>query len=139
MIRDMFKFLTNFDQSHELYMAAQQELKEAREKENSVSELKTTLKQLSLQFMPIRNRAKEVDQEVAKLEIKLAEMKAEKAELRKSLQDLARRADSSRQILINAEEDRKLFMLKKEQAEKMVRGIERSWESLKADCSQLLL
>lgn len=139
MIRDMFKFLTKFDQSHELYMAAQQELKEAREKENSVSELKTTLKQLSLQFMPIRNRAKEVDQEVAKLEIKLAEMKAEKAELRKSLQDLARRADSSRQILINAEEDRKLFMLKKEQAEKMVRGIERSWESLKADCSQLLL
>ncbi|XP_024017486.1 ubiquitin carboxyl-terminal hydrolase 12 isoform X1 [Morus notabilis] len=133
MVDEMTKFLANFDRSCELYMSAEQELRDAKEMQNSVSRLKTVLKELSFEFTPIRNRAKEVDQEVAELEGQLAERKEEKTKLRTSLEDLAGRASTSRQALINAEQEMKLFMHRKEQAEETVGDIERSWESLKKE------
>lgn len=131
VVHEMTKFLANFDRRRELYMSAQQDLREAKEKQNSVSKLKTTLKDLSLEFVPIRNRANEVDQEVARLERRLAERKEEKAQLKHGLEDLVGRASTSRQALIDAEQEMKLFLHKKEEAEGIVADIERLWESLK--------
>ncbi|PON54711.1 Ubiquitin carboxyl-terminal hydrolase 7, ICP0-binding domain containing protein, partial [Parasponia andersonii] len=86
---------------------------------------------LSSKFTPIRNRADEVDQEIADLERQLAERKAEKAQLWSNLEDLAGNATTSRQDLISAEHDMRQFRLRKEEAEKTVDDVERSWESLK--------
>ncbi|KAL5568700.1 hypothetical protein UlMin_025275, partial [Ulmus minor] len=116
LVEELSWFLYNFDQSCERYMAAKQDIVEAEGKENSVGNLKTNLKQLSHQFMPIMNEAES-----------------------SSLEDLTRQAATSRQTVINAEPDMKLNRLRKKQAEKTVVDMERLWESLKANSSPFLM
>ncbi|KAL5568689.1 hypothetical protein UlMin_025264 [Ulmus minor] len=139
LVEELSWFLSNFDQSCERYMAAKQDIVEAEGKENSVGDLKTNLKQLYHLFMPIRNEAASVDEEIAELERQLTERKVKKARLQCSLEDLTRQAATSRETVINAELDMKLNKLRKEQAEKTVVDMERSWESLKAGSSPFLL
>ena len=125
------EFLAEFDQRCERYEAAQRDLREAQENEDLVSELRTTLRQLSSKFMPVRNQAEAADSEIARLVILLTEMKAKRALLGKRLEDLAGQATTSKQALVSAEEISKLASIKKEQAEKIVGDFQRSWESLK--------
>ncbi|KAL5568694.1 hypothetical protein UlMin_025269 [Ulmus minor] len=139
LVEELSWFLYNFDQSCERYMASKQDIVKAEGKENSVGDLKTNLKQLYHQFMPIRNEAESVDEEIADLERQLTERKAKKAKLQSSLEDLTRQAATSRQTVINAEPDIKLNRLRKKQAEKTVVDMERLWESLKANSSPFLL
>ncbi|PON82556.1 E3 ubiquitin-protein ligase SIN-like [Trema orientale] len=122
------KFLGNFEQ----YTSAQQDLREVQESEKSIRELETTMKQIASEFMLLRNQAEAVDQEVAELERQWTEKKAKKAWLRKSIEDLASRASTSKQALIDAREVIWLLRIKKEQAEKTVSEMERSWEHLKS-------
>lgn len=138
MVDVITKFLDDFDQSCERYVGAEKDLREVEQKEKSIVELKTTLKQLSSKFMPIRNRADKVNREIADLERQLAERKAEKAQLQSNLEELAGKATTSRQALINAEQDLRLFRHKKEEAEKTVGDIERSWKSMKDYCFLIL-
>lgn len=126
MVDKITKFLDEFDKNCEGYILAEQVLKEAEQKENTMNELKTTLKQLSSEFMPIRNQANQVNQEIADLERQLAEKKEEKTQLRNNLEDLARRATTSKQDFINAEQEMRLFKPKKEEAKKMVGDMEMS-------------
>ncbi|KAL5568695.1 hypothetical protein UlMin_025270, partial [Ulmus minor] len=135
LVEELGWFLSNFDQSCDLYMAAKQDIVEVEEKENSVDDLK----QLYHRFMPIRNEAASVDEEIAELERQLTEKKAKKAMLQSSLEDLARQAATSRETVIDAELDMKLNRMRKKQAEKTVVDMERSWESLKAGSSPFLL
>ncbi|XP_024017495.1 ubiquitin carboxyl-terminal hydrolase 12 isoform X2 [Morus notabilis] len=131
-------FLADFDRYCKQYMAAEQDMREAQQKEKSIDELRTTMEKLSLDFTPIRNEAEAVDREITELERELSERKAKKAKLRKNLEDLAGQATSSKQALECAEEDMRQLKLKREQAEKMVGNMERSWKSFKVGCSPLL-
>ncbi|PON54714.1 E3 ubiquitin-protein ligase SIN-like [Parasponia andersonii] len=128
MVNFTTKFLGNFEQ----YTSAQQDLREVQEKEKSIRELETTMKQLVSDFVLLRNQAEAVDQEVAELERRLTEKKAKKAWLRKSLADLAGRAITSKQAFIDAREVMLLLRIKKEQAEKTAGEMESSWEHLKS-------
>ncbi|KAL5568692.1 hypothetical protein UlMin_025267 [Ulmus minor] len=139
LVKELSWFLSNFDQSCERYMAAKQDIVEVEGKENSVDDLKTNLKQLYEQFLPIRNEAASVDEEIAELERQLTERKVKKAMLQSSLEDLTRQAATSRETVINAELDMKLNKVRKEQPEKTVVDMERSWESLKTGSSPFLL
>ncbi|PON54713.1 Ubiquitin carboxyl-terminal hydrolase 7, ICP0-binding domain containing protein, partial [Parasponia andersonii] len=139
MVDKITKFHNEFDQNCERFAHAEQDLKEVEQKESLLGELQTTLKQLSSEFMPIRNQADKVDQDIVDLERQLAEKKAEKAQIWNNLEDLARRATTSKQALINAENEMRLFRPKKEEAEKTVGDMERSWQSWMADCSLILL
>ncbi|GMN30282.1 hypothetical protein TIFTF001_044442 [Ficus carica] len=132
------KFLVEFDQSCEQYESAKQDISKAQEGEKAVGELKTSLKKLFSEFIPVRNQAEAVDREIARLEKQVTERKAKKERLGERLEDLAGRATTSKQALVSAEETMKLSAIKKEQAEKTVGDIERSWESFKVGCSQLL-
>ncbi|PON82549.1 E3 ubiquitin-protein ligase SIN-like [Trema orientale] len=133
VVPEMTKLLINFDQHHELWIAALKELQIAQEKENAVSELKIFAKKLSLEFVPIRNRADYVNQVIAELERQLVERKTEKTQLETSLEELTGKATSFRKELIKAEHERRLFKPKKEKAEEKVGELELWWESLKKD------
>ncbi|XP_024017457.1 uncharacterized protein LOC112090423 isoform X2 [Morus notabilis] len=129
------KFLADIDQSCETYELAKQDIGVAQEDEMAVGELKTALNQLFSEFIALRNQAETVDREIANLEKQMAERTAKKAQLSKRLEDLAGRATTSKQALVSAEEKMRLSAVKKEQAEKKIGDMERSWESLKVDCS----
>ncbi|PON82555.1 Ubiquitin carboxyl-terminal hydrolase 7, ICP0-binding domain containing protein [Trema orientale] len=139
MVDKITKFHNEFNQNCERYTHAEQDLKEVEQKESLVGELKTTLKQLSSEFIPIRNQADKVHQEIADLERQLAEKKGDKAQIWSNLEDLARQATTSKQALINVENEMRLFRPKKEEAEKTVGDMERSWQSLMIDCFLILL
>ncbi|XP_062098918.1 uncharacterized protein LOC133804814 isoform X2 [Humulus lupulus] len=136
-VDEITKFVDDFNQTCERYEGAEQDIREAEQKVSSIIELKTSLKQLSSKFIPTRNRVEEVDREIADMERQLGERKAEKAQLQSNLEDLAGKATASRQALINAELDMMPLWLKKEEAEKTVDDIEKSWESLKDHCFPL--
>ncbi|PON54719.1 E3 ubiquitin-protein ligase SIN-like [Parasponia andersonii] len=138
MVDEITHFLANFDKTSEQYEVAQQDLIEVQEKEKLIGQLKSTMKQLSSKFMPIRNLAEAVDSEIVGLESQLTEKNVMKARLTKRLKVLASQATTSKQALINAEQDMKLLTLKKEEAEKLIADVDRSWESLKAGRSLLL-
>ncbi|XP_060963069.1 uncharacterized protein LOC115710792 isoform X1 [Cannabis sativa] len=133
-VDEITKFLDEFNQTCERYVGAEQDTRVAEQKVSSIMELKTTLKQLSSKFIPTRNRVEEVDREIADMERQLAERKEEKAQLHITLEDLAGKATASRQALINAELDVNPLWIKKEEAEKTVDDIDKSWESLKDYC-----
>ncbi|XP_024028317.1 uncharacterized protein LOC112093663 [Morus notabilis] len=138
MVDRTTKFLADIDKSCETYESAKQDISVAQEDEKAVGELKTALNQLFSEFIPLRNQAETVDREIAKLEKQMAERKAKKAQLSKRLEDLAGRATTSKKAVVSAEEKMRLSAVKKEQAEKKIGDMERSWESLKVDCSQSL-
>ncbi|KAL5568685.1 hypothetical protein UlMin_025260 [Ulmus minor] len=138
MAIEMTKFVADFDQICKQYVSAQDDLEEAKEMENSVGKLKTTLKQLYDEFIPVRDRSEEVEQEIVNLEKQLRERKAEKARLKNDLEVLAGRASTSKQALIGAEQSMKLFMPEKELAKKLIDYIEKSWESFKSLFSNVL-
>ncbi|XP_062089008.1 MATH domain and coiled-coil domain-containing protein At3g58210-like [Humulus lupulus] len=139
MVDEITKFVANFVQSCEQYEVAKQDLREVQEKEKTIEDLKTDMNQISSEFFPIRNQAEVVDNEIAELERQLIERKAKKARLGKMLEVLAGRATTSKQALVGAEQDQeKLSMLKKKEAEKVIAGIKRSWESLKLGYSNML-
>ncbi|XP_062091684.1 uncharacterized protein LOC133797701 isoform X2 [Humulus lupulus] len=126
-------FTTKFVDNLEQYAGARQDLREVQDKEKSIDdELETTAKQLASEFMPLRNQAEAVDQEIAELERQLSEKKAKKVWLKKSLEDLVDRATTSKQALIDAQEVISLLRNKKKQVEKMVSEMEWSWEILKS-------
>ncbi|KAL5568683.1 hypothetical protein UlMin_025258 [Ulmus minor] len=135
---EVTKFVADFDQCCEQYVAAQEDLEEAKEKENLIGELKTSLKQLYDVLIPVLDRAKEIEREIAKLERKLGERKAMKVQVKDDLEGLAGRASCSKQALIDAEQEMKLFMPKKEQAQTMIDDIEKSWKSFKSLSSRVL-
>ncbi|XP_062098921.1 uncharacterized protein LOC133804815 [Humulus lupulus] len=137
-VDEITKLLDNFNQTFERYVGAEQDIREAEQKVSSIIELKTSLKQLSSKFIPTRNRVEEVDRDIADMERQLGERKVERAQLQSILEDLASKATASRQALINAELDMMPLWLKKEEAEKTVDDIEKSWESLKDHCFPLL-
>ncbi|PON81126.1 hypothetical protein TorRG33x02_230850 [Trema orientale] len=120
MVDEITKFLANFDQSCEQYEVAQQDLSKAKEKEKSIDELKTTMKQLSSEFLPTRTLAEAADHKKAGLGRQLIERKAKKARLRKRPEILADRAITSKQTLVSAERDMKLSTVRKKQAEKVI-------------------
>ncbi|XP_062091688.1 MATH domain and coiled-coil domain-containing protein At3g58270-like isoform X3 [Humulus lupulus] len=129
---NMVSFTTKFIDNFEQYAGAQQDLREVQDKESSIDELQTTAKQLASEFMPLRNQAEAVDQEIVELERQLSEKKAKKVWLRKSIEDLAEQASTSKQALIDAQEVMSLLRIKKKQAVKMVSEMEWSWELLKS-------
>ncbi|KAL5568682.1 hypothetical protein UlMin_025257 [Ulmus minor] len=131
MAVEVTKFVTDFDQNCKQYVGAKEDLEEAKEKENSVGELKENLKQLYYEFIPVRDRAEEVEQEIAYLERQLGERKAKRARIKNDLEGLAARAITSKQALIDAEQMTKLFMPNEEVAKKTINDIEKSWESFK--------
>ncbi|KAL5568687.1 hypothetical protein UlMin_025262 [Ulmus minor] len=135
---EVTKFVADFDQNCERYVVAQEDLEEAKEKENLVVELKTSLKQLYDVLIPVLDRAKEIEREIAKLERKLGERKAMEVQIKDDLEGLAGRASSSKQALIDAEQEMKLFVPKKEQAQTMIDDIEKSWKSFKSLSSCVL-
>uniref|UniRef100_A0A803NHU5 Ubiquitin carboxyl-terminal hydrolase 7 ICP0-binding domain-containing protein n=2 Tax=Cannabis sativa TaxID=3483 RepID=A0A803NHU5_CANSA len=137
-VDEVTKFLDDLNKTCERYMGAEQDIREAEQNVRSVIELKTSLKQLSFKFIPTRNRAEEVNREIADMERQLAERKVEKAQLQSNLEDLAGKATASRQALINAELDKEPLWLKKVEAEKTVDNTEKSWESLKEHCYPFL-
>ncbi|KAM6600484.1 hypothetical protein CsatA_020093 [Cannabis sativa] len=127
----MVSFTTKFIDNFEQYAGARQDLREVQDKEKSIDELETTAKQFASEFTTLRNQAETVDQDIAELERQLSEKKANKVLLRKSFEDLANRAATSKQALIDAHEVMSLLRIKKKQAEKMVTEMECSWEFLK--------
>ncbi|XP_062097958.1 uncharacterized protein LOC133803838 isoform X2 [Humulus lupulus] len=133
-VDEITKFVDDFNQTCERYEGAEQDIREAEEKVSSIIELKTSLKQLSSKFLHTRNRAEEVEREITNMERQLAERKAEKTHLQSNLEDLAEKATASRQALITAGLDVTPLWLKKEEAEKTVDDVEKSWESLKDHC-----
>ncbi|XP_062087096.1 uncharacterized protein LOC133793861 [Humulus lupulus] len=140
-VDEMTTFIANFVQSCEQYEVAKKDLREVQEKEKTIEDLKTDMKQLlSSDFLPIRTQGEVVDHEIAELERQLTERKAKKARLSKMLEDLAGRAATSKQTLDNAEQDHeKSCVPKKEQAEKVIGDMKRSWDSLKLNYSNMLL
>ncbi|XP_062091695.1 MATH domain and coiled-coil domain-containing protein At3g58360-like [Humulus lupulus] len=140
MVDEINKFMANFVESCEQYEVAKQDLREVQEKEKSIEDLKTDMKQISSEFFPIRNQAGVVDNEIAELERQLIKRKAKKERLSKMLEVLAGRAATSKQALVSAERDHeKLSVLKKEEAEKVISDMKRSWEFLNLGYSNMLL
>ncbi|KAM6600488.1 hypothetical protein CsatA_020097 [Cannabis sativa] len=131
-VDEVTKFVDDFVQSCEQYEMAKQDLREIQEKEKSIDDQKTAMKQLSSKFLPIRKQAEAVDHEIAELERQLTERKAKKTRLGKMLQVLADQATTSKQSLVRDEEDHVKFCeLKKEQAEKVINDVKTSWDTLK--------
>uniref|UniRef100_A0A803NUE9 MATH domain-containing protein n=1 Tax=Cannabis sativa TaxID=3483 RepID=A0A803NUE9_CANSA len=136
-VDEVTKFVDNFVQSCEQYEMAKQDLREIQEKEKSIDDQKTAMKQLSSKFLPIRKQAEAVDHEIAELERQLTERKAKKTRLGKMLQVLADQATTSKQSLVRDEEDHVKFCeLKKEQAEKVINDVKTSWDTLKNEAKE---
>ncbi|XP_060963248.1 MATH domain and coiled-coil domain-containing protein At3g58380-like isoform X2 [Cannabis sativa] len=129
---NMVSFTTKFIENLDQYIGAQKDLREVQDKEKSIEKLETIAKQLASEFMPLRNQAEAVDQEIFDLERQLREKKVKKVCLRKSIEDLADRATASKQGLIDAHEVMSLLRIKKKIAEKMISEMECSWEFLKS-------
>ncbi|KAM6584141.1 hypothetical protein CsatB_011143 [Cannabis sativa] len=141
MVDEITKFVANFIQSCEQYELAKKDLREVQLNEKKIDDLKTDMKQIYSDFLPIRTQGEAVDHEITVLERQLTERKTKKARLSKMLEDLAGRAATSKQALVTAEQDQviKVCVLKKEQAEKVICDVKKSWESLKLGYANMVL
>ncbi|KAM6600486.1 hypothetical protein CsatA_020095 [Cannabis sativa] len=131
-VDEVTEFMANFDRNCEQYEIAKEEMKEVKEKEKSIDDLKTSMRQICSDFLRFRKQAEVHDNEIVKLERQLAERKANKERHKKRLEDMAIRVSSLKQALLTTEEDYvKLSVPKKEQAKKVIVDMRNSWKSFK--------
>ncbi|PON54709.1 hypothetical protein PanWU01x14_193320 [Parasponia andersonii] len=98
VVPEMTKLLTNFDQHHELWMAALKELKLLKKRK--------------------------IRQVIAELERQLSERKSEKTQLETSFEELTKKATSLSKKRIKAEHERRLFRPKKAKVEEKIGKLE---------------
>lgn len=135
-VDEMTKFSETFDQNCHRYETAQEDLKEANRKENSLAQLDYTLKQYASKLKPMKPKVEAIDPEIADLEKQMIEKKTAREKLKSTFEELKGQATSSKEALMKALRDVELVAKRKKEAEDFVKEVEDGWQTLVARCSQ---